>query len=104
MKQYYIEVDTYWQNSVSYFVGPFASKVEAEAWYEEIPNDANVWLSTSNCGGDIRDAWRIYRDPLTKTEAKRHGLCDMTEIDPSCAPTAQALRRARQRLERDYAY
>ena len=103
MRQYYIEVDTYWQNSTSYFVGPFASKAEASAWYQEIPNDANVWLSTSNCGGDICDAWRIYPDPLTAAEAKRHGLCDMTEIDPSVSPTARALRVACQRLERDYA-
>lgn len=97
---FYIEVDTYWQNSKSYFVGPFASKADAEAWYqtgEWTPRD-NVWYSDSQCGGDIRDAWRIYRTPLSKTEARKRGLRSWsmgdstdTVISPNTKPQAHAL-------------
>jgi len=97
MSTYYIEVDTYWQNSKSYFVGSFDSRQNAEAWIEQSVNDpsTNVWLSTSQCGGDIRDAWRVYPDVLSKTEAKRRGMQDSGERDntlaPSTAPTARNL-------------
>lgn len=107
---YYIEVDTYWQNSKSYFVGPFESKVDAEAWHQNddwTPQD-NTWLSTSQCGGDIRSAWRIYPAPLSKTEARKHGLRryeDRDEMDntvsPNTRPSARALDAATQS---EYAY
>ena len=104
MAQYFIEVDTYWQNSTSYFVGPFNTRAEAEAWHQqEVPNDANVWYSASTCGGDIRNAWRIYPTPLSKTEAKRHGLDDNHEISPRVRPTARALDAAVRELK-EYAY
>ena len=104
MAQYFIEVDTYWQNSTSYFVGPFNTRAEAEAWHQqEVPNDANVWYSNSACGGNIRDAWRIYATPLSKTEAKRHGLDDNHEISPRVRPTARALDAAVRELK-EYAY
>ena len=100
--QYYIEVDTYWQNSTSYFVGPFESKAAAEAWHQQdMPSDANVWYSTSTCDGDIRDAWRIYPAPLTKTDAKRNGLDDNREISPKVKPTARALDRVVAALRED---
>ncbi len=99
--QYFIEVDTYWQNSVSYFVGPFATRAEAEAWHQQDIADANVWYSDSTCGGDIRDAWRIYPAPLTKTEAKRRGLDNDHEIAPSVKPSAAALARVTQMLRED---
>ena len=49
---YYIEVDTYWQNSKSYFVGPFESRQAAEAWVENPPEhmnpfQINLWRSDS---------------------------------------------------------
>lgn len=95
--QYFIEVDTYWQNSASYFVGPFESREAAEAWHQQdVPSDANVWYSTSTCGGDIRDAWRIYPAPLTKTEAKRRGMDDDHEISPRVKPIARRLSAATQ--------
>ena len=104
MASYFIEVDTYWQNSPSYFVGPFESKAAAEAWHQqEAPDNANVWYSTSTCGGDIRDAWRVYPAPLSKTEAKRRGLDDNHEIAPRVQPTARALSDAVAEL-REYAY
>lgn len=104
MATYYIEVDTYWQNSTSYFVGPFDSKAEAEAWYQQdVPDNANVWYSTSLCGGNIADAWRIYPAPLTKTEARKRGLDDNYEIAPRVRPTARALSNAAAEL-REYAY
>lgn len=102
--QYFIEVDTYWQSSTSYFVGPFDSKADAEAWYQQDePLGANVWLSTSLCGGDIRSAWRIYPAPLSKTEARKRGLDDNHEISPNVELSARALSDAVAEL-REYAY
>ncbi len=98
--QYFIEVDTYWQNSMSYFVGPFASKDAAREWHQNddwTPED-NVWYSTSTCGGDIREAWRIYPEPLSKTAARKRGLRSYrdgddrnTVISPNVKPQAGAL-------------
>ena len=101
---YYIEVDTYWQHSTSYFVGPFDSREAALAWFQNddwTPED-NVWLSTSTCGGDIREAWRIYPAPLSKTEARKHGLrryadgdASDTSLPPHIKPQARALWNAK---------
>lgn len=96
---YYIEVDTYWQNSKSYFVGPFKSREAAEAWYAEIPEYANVWLNNSMCGGDIRSAWRVYIGALSKTAATRCGMRDDFEhgynvLDINIKPTANDLSSA----------
>lgn len=100
MATYYIEVDTYWQNSKSYFVGPFDSREAAKAWYQHDDWTArdNTWLATSQCGGDIRRAWRIFPTPLSKTEARRHGLRRYedrdetdTTISPRTRPSAAAL-------------
>lgn len=102
--QYFIEVDTYWQNSTSYFVGPFESKADADAWVQQdVPNNANVWYSTSTCGGDIRSAWRVYPAPLSKTEARKRGLDDSHEIAPRVELSANALSDAVAEL-REYAY
>jgi len=74
--QYFIRIDTYWQNSKDYFVGPFESRDEAQAAIDGIQTEDNVWLSTSTCGGDIRSAIRVYPKILTATEAKRGGMHD----------------------------
>lgn len=111
---YYIEVDTYWQNSKSYFVGPFVSKDAATAWWQQDDGadtrEDNVWLSTSMCGGDISRAWRIFPTPLSKTEARKHGLRRYedgdgydNEIAPRVKPQARALSNAVAEL-REYAY
>jgi hypothetical protein len=102
--QYFIEVDTYWQNSASYFVGPFDSRDAAETWHQQDePQGANVWYSTSTCGGDIRSAWRIYPAPLSKTEARKRGLNDNNEISANVELSARALSDAVAEL-REYAY
>jgi hypothetical protein len=100
MATYYIEIDTYWQNSKSHFVGPFETREQAEAWHQNddwTPAD-NTWLSTSQCGGDIRTAWRICPKALSETEARKHGMRryedrDETDntISPSTRPSAPAL-------------
>lgn len=107
MATYFIEVDTYWQNSASYFVGPFATKAEAEAWHQQdAGSDANVWYSTSLCGGDIRDAWRVYPEPLSKTAAVRRGMHADYErdnvISPIVKPHADDLDRAARALREVY--
>lgn len=72
--QYFIRIDTYWQNSRDNFVGPFESREAAQAAIDGIDSEDNVWLSTSMCGGDIRTAVRVYPTILTSTEAKRMGM------------------------------
>lgn len=74
--QYFIRIDTYWQNSKDNFVGPFASREAAQAAIDAIKTEDNVWLSTSTCGGDIRSAVRVYPTILTASEAKRMGMRD----------------------------
>jgi hypothetical protein len=92
MASYFIKIDTYWQNSKSYFVGPFSTKADAEAWHQQdVPNNANVWYSTSLCGGNIADAWCIYPGPLSKTAARKRGLNDNNLLDPQVKPIAKAL-------------
>lgn len=88
--QYYIEVDTYWQGSKSYFVGPFAKKSEALLWInQEVPEDADVWPLERMCAGDIRSAWR-YREPIAKSHL-RYRLTADAVISPSTIPTAANL-------------
>lgn len=74
--QYFVRIDTYWQNSKDNFVGPFDSREAAQAAIDGIQTEDNVWLSTSTCGGDIRSAVRVYPTILTATEAKRMGMRD----------------------------
>ncbi len=78
MATFYIEVNMYWANSQSYFIGPFATRAAAAA-YAAQPGD-NVWFSNSSCGGDIRDAWRVYPTPISKTEATQRGLRAQFEL------------------------
>lgn len=72
--QYFIRIDTYWQHSPDYFVGPFATRAAAQEAIDAIQRENNVWLSTDLCGGDIRTAIRVYPAILTATEAKRSGM------------------------------
>lgn len=72
--RYFVRIDSYWQNSADYFVGPFESREQAQAAIDGIQTEDNVWLSTSMCGGDIRTAVRVYPTILTATEAKRMGM------------------------------
>ena len=93
---YYVEVDTYWQNSASYFVGPFETSDQAEQWINATngAKDANVWRSDSHCGGDIKSAWRVYA-PVSATTAKRRGLrINRNDLPISTKCTAKALDRA----------
>ena len=71
---YFVRVDTYWQDSPDYFVGPFATRADAQAAIDGIDTADNVWRADSLCGGDIRTAVRVYPEVLTATEAKRRGM------------------------------
>lgn len=103
---FYVRVDTYWQNSLDYFVGPFARAEDAQAWLDQdIAEDANVWWSTSNCGGDIRDAWRIHPEVLSHDAAIAHGMIadpyqgeivQIPNVLGIVEPTAQNFVEARQ--------
>ena len=77
---YYVRFDTYWQNSPDRFVGPFATRAEAEAVIDGIQTEDNVWRADSMCGGDIRTAIRVYPDVLTASQARRMGMRDDNEF------------------------
>lgn len=74
--RYFVAVDTYWQNSPYYFVGPFRTREAAQAAIDDVLTSDNVWLSTSICGGDIKTAVRVYPSILSATEAKQHGIVE----------------------------
>jgi len=82
---YYIEVDTYRENAPSYFVGPFDSRAAADAWAAQTSD--NVWRSDSMCGGDIRDAWRVYPNALSATQARRTRTMNISDSDNIISPT-----------------
>lgn len=71
--EYYIRIDSYWQDSPDRFVGAFASREAAETAIERAIERGNVWRAESLCGGDIRDAIRVH-DVLSKTAARRAGM------------------------------
>jgi hypothetical protein len=75
---YFVRIGTYWQNSPYRFVGPFATREEAEAAIEAAytNGNVNVWRSSSMCGGDIKTAICVY-GVMNKSEAFRAGMRDI---------------------------
>ena len=73
---YYVRVDTYWQNSPDSFIGPFASRADAQTAIDaalDAPNSLAVLAG--NSPRDIKEAVRIH-GILSKTEARKFGLRD----------------------------
>lgn len=99
---YYLEVDTYWQNSPSFFVGPFESRAAAEAWYKDRPENSNLTPS-NQMSGDVRHGWRVYANALSKTDARKRGMRDDYEhgynvLGVDIEPTADGLDTAKRNL------
>ena len=69
---YYIRIDTYWQNSADSFVGPFASRDEAQAEIESAMDDGKVCMAY-HMAADIKSGIRVH-EVLSKTQAKRQGM------------------------------
>lgn len=72
--RYFIRVSTYWERGGYGFVGPFSSRAEAEVALAALPTTSNARLASSLCGGDIRDAVRVYDRIISATEAKAWGM------------------------------
>ncbi len=76
MASYFIRIDTYWQGSKDYFVGPFGSREEAEAVIETAvhADGAKVWPA-DRLAGDVKDGIRVH-GVVSKTQAKQYGLSE----------------------------
>lgn len=79
--RYYIRIDTYWQGDPDRYVGPFATRSEAEAEIErawERAMNSQGFPGTIGIAGmaspqNLRDAIRVH-GVLSATEAKRLGM------------------------------
>jgi hypothetical protein len=74
MATYYVKVDTYWQNSPDYFVGPFNDRQAAQSWLDGRDGSVNL---ADQFAGDVKNDWRASM--MSATEAKRNGMSDTYE-------------------------
>lgn len=76
MANYFIRIDTYWQNSPDHFVGPFESRETAQTAIDaalEAPNTCAV--AAGQMARDVKNGIRVH-GILSQTEAKRMGMKD----------------------------
>ena len=78
---YYVRIDTYWQSSADYFVGPYKSRDEAQAAIDE----ALGWTDglcalVGNHAQNVRYGIRIW-GVLNATEARKAGMNE--ELEPA---------------------
>jgi len=75
--KWYIEVDSYWQNSPSLFIGPYADRQDAQA-----AADASKAIPADRNAPDVKH--NVRYELLNTTQAKRSGMnVDNTE-SPLC--------------------
>src|SRR5260221_1960407 len=78
---YYIRIDTYWQNSPNRFVGPFATREEAEAEVERaLAASGSLVARAENHSPNVRRGILVFPDILTRSEAVRTGLRPMGSL------------------------
>lgn len=71
---YYVRIDTLWQNSPDWWVGPFASEGEAQAEIDRALNDQkSACVMAGRLAGDVKHAIRIF-GIVPKSQAIRKGL------------------------------
>jgi len=73
MSKYYVEVDSYWQNSQSLFIGPFLSEEQAER-YTENSNAVRYDHTARNVRHNIRYQIR------NTTQARRAGMNEQNTL------------------------
>jgi hypothetical protein len=75
MTKYYVHIDTFWNNSPDYFVGPFASEKDAltAAKIAIDDNKSNVTSSLTSSIASIADAIRVY-GACTESHAIKQGM------------------------------
>lgn len=71
---FYIRIDTLWQNSPDYFVGPFDSREQAQAAIDKAQENEHSEIRTEgHMAGDLRETVRVH-GILSKTEARKIGM------------------------------
>ena len=74
LASYYVRIDSYWQNSGDFFVGPFANRDEAQTEIDRAVSDPESLVVPANqMAQDIEHGVRVH-SILTKTQAKQAGL------------------------------
>lgn len=73
---YFIRVDSYWQNSPDYFVGPFESKELAQAEINRATTDPDsLAILSQHLASDVKNGVRVHA-VINKTKAREMGMRD----------------------------
>ena len=75
--RFYVEVDSYWQNSPSLFIGPYAGREDAQA-----AADASKAIPADKNAPDVRH--NVRYEIHNTTQAKRSGMNDDNTESPLC--------------------
>jgi hypothetical protein len=74
MTKYYVHIDTFWNNSPDYFVGPFSKEKDAlETAHTAIDDNEYNVISSLNNPLSITDAIRVY-GACTESHAIKQGM------------------------------
>lgn len=101
MATFYVEVDTYYQNAESFFVGPFATRAGCAAWCEGRDDTLTLW--PNEAPANIFHAHRIIRACISATAARARGMRGWDDTDapdavnvlpPDTRATADGIREA----------
>jgi len=76
--RFYIEVDSYWQNSPSLFIGPYADRQDAQN-----AADASEAIPASRIAPDVKH--NVRYELLSTGRAKRAGMNTDNTESPLCA-------------------
>jgi len=73
MARFYVEVDSYWANSPSVFIGPYATREDAQA-----AADASQVVHTSQMAADVK--YNVRYEIHNTAQAHRAGMCQFNTI------------------------
>lgn len=73
-REYYIRFDTYWQGSADRWVGPFASRSQANTEIERATKaEGSLAVQAGRSPSNIKYAIRVW-GVQTRSEARRYGM------------------------------
>ena len=74
MATYFVRINSYWQNSADYFVGPFGSRNEADSAIEKaVSAPRSLVCKSGQMSSDVKNGIRVFQ-PVSKTDAQRAGM------------------------------
>ena len=81
MAQYFIRIDTYWQNSANRFVGPFTTRADAHAEIDRAMDEPmNLVYHAGQLAADIKNGIRVHgTHPRTVCE-RNYGMNDQRNV------------------------